>query len=107
MINGGRFAADQTLVLHAVPRNDASSGADPLARIGITIPRKAGTAPLRNRWKRLVREAFRRHRDDLPPGFDYVVRPRRGAAPDYHAICKSLVGLARRATRTGRRGGHA
>jgi ribonuclease P protein component len=42
-------------------------------RLGISISRRVGTAPVRNRIKRLLREAFRLHRYDLPRGYDLVI----------------------------------
>jgi len=42
-------------------------------RLGITASRKIGPAVLRNRIKRLVREAFRLNQHLVPPGLDYVV----------------------------------
>lgn len=47
------------------------------ARIGITASRKIGTAVLRNRAKRLVREAFRATRAVWPAGTELVVIVRR------------------------------
>ena len=49
-------------------------------RLGITVPKRLGTAVLRNRIKRRIREVFRLHRQELPGGWDIVLNPRPGAA---------------------------
>jgi len=66
-------------------------------RIGITIPKKAGNAVQRNRWKRWIRESFRLQRENLPSGYDIVVRPKRGASPNWTAIERSIPHLAHQA----------
>jgi ribonuclease P protein component len=64
-------AARGPLIAYARP-NDL-----PHPRLGISISRNVGTAPRRNRIKRLLREAFRLHQHDWPKGYDIVlvVRP--------------------------------
>jgi ribonuclease P protein component len=47
------------------------------ARLGIVASRRVGTAVIRNRAKRLVREAFRATRHLFMPGIDVVVIVRR------------------------------
>jgi len=46
-------------------------------RLGITASRRYGPAHERNRFKRLVREAFRLSRFELPAGLDLNIVPRQ------------------------------
>jgi ribonuclease P protein component len=87
------FAADGTLVIRAV-LNEKN-----LTRLGVSISRHVGNAVVRNRWKRLIREAFRLDRSQLPTGLDLVVRPRRGGVADRAAIQRSLRQLTGRLAR--------
>ena len=47
-------------------------------RVGLTVGKVLGKAHERNRIKRRMREALRRHVEALPQGFDLILHPRRG-----------------------------
>lgn len=47
-----------------------------LNRLGVTVSKKHGDAHERNRFKRIVREAFRLSYGDLRQGLDLNIRPR-------------------------------
>ena len=48
-------------------------------RLGLTVSRKFGKAVHRNRFKRLVREAFRQHPEIRTSGVDIHIKPRSNA----------------------------
>ena len=73
------------------------------ARLGLVVSRKCGNAVARNRWKRSLREAFRRVQHELPPGLDLVVIPRPEAVPTASRWERSLCQLAERVSRALRR----
>lgn len=87
------YAADEVLVVNGATNEDG------LTRIGLSVSRRVGNAVVRNRWKRLIREAFRTQQAELPKGLDLVARPRRGATPNLEAIRRSLRSLAERIAR--------
>lgn len=67
----GRSRAHPLLILSA-----ASNGGE-TTRVGLAVGAKIGSAVVRNRAKRLLREAARRRLAELPPGQDLVLIARK------------------------------
>ncbi len=59
------------------PQTAGIASAPPASRVGLTVGKVMGKAHERNRIKRRMREALRRHVDLLPAGFDLIFHPRR------------------------------
>ncbi|MCL2005062.1 MAG: ribonuclease P protein component [Planctomycetaceae bacterium] len=66
-------AADHAIILFALPNGL------PHCRLGLSVSKKIGNAAVRNRWKRLLREAFRQCQHTISGNFDLVVVPQRNA----------------------------
>lgn len=70
----------------------------PGTRVGFSVSRRIGGAVTRNRVKRRMREAVRRHLERLQPGWDIVFIARKGIVEtDFRAVEQSISRLLQRA----------
>lgn len=74
------------------------------SRFGWSIKRAIGTAVRRNRIRRRLREILRLHRQEIAPGWDIVIHPRRSVAEmKFSQLEGALLELLPRAARLGSR----
>ena len=89
-----RSVSDERLIVYGV-----ENGLD-YCRLGLSVGRKKlRRAHDRNRFKRVVREAFRLGKTDLPKGVDLVVVPRSTARLDLADVRETLPRLAQAVAR--------
>jgi ribonuclease P protein component len=69
----GRRLSNGVLTLYMV-ENDCK-----YSRLGVSVGKSHGNAVVRNRLKRLMREAFRQNQERIPVGFDYLLMIRRSS----------------------------
>ncbi len=73
----GRKRHSAAMSWFLAPQTTGTESAPPASRVGLTVGKVMGKAHERNRIKRRMREALRRHVDLLPAGFDLIFHPRR------------------------------
>jgi ribonuclease P protein component len=88
-----RSASDEWLIVYAC------ENVLPHLRLGLSVSRKVGQATQRNRLRRLLREAFRLTRHEMPVGFDLVLIPRRSELPHLSDLKEALPRLVNQVAR--------
>jgi ribonuclease P protein component len=64
------------------------------SRLGLSVSRRVGTAPGRNRIKRMLRESYRLMQHDLPRGYDWIIVVRAHeplALAEYQKLLSALT----------------
>lgn len=70
---GGKSIANRLLVLYMLPNQSD------FRKVGFAAGKRLGNAVVRNRVKRMMREAFRLNQDKLPVGYDFILVGRQPA----------------------------
>jgi ribonuclease P protein component len=89
----GKRGGDRQLQVWVLP-NDLG-----FSRFGLVVGRRHGGAVQRNRIKRVLREAFRLRRTELPSGLDIACAPRVGIRVELESAMRSLVEITCRLAR--------
>lgn len=89
----GKSAANKQFVLYSAKQEEQGA-----FRAGISVSKKIGNAVIRNRVKRLIREAVARLETTIPQGWDLVIIARPGVETlSLQEIEQSLLHVLKRA----------
>ncbi|MCL6450677.1 MAG: ribonuclease P protein component [Acetobacteraceae bacterium] len=98
VMSQGRAASNRAAILFTLPGRRGR-------RVGIAVPRKLGGAVVRNRARRLIREAYRRWRPRLGVDLDLVFLARPGLVGlEFGEVVREVGDLLRRTGAMGRGG---
>jgi len=87
----GKSISDSNLVMYCV-----KNGKD-YNRIGVSVSKKVGKSVVRNRYKRLIKESFRKNKSIFKQGYDIIFIARVGILKcKYRDVEKSVIGLMKK-----------
>ncbi len=87
VFNHGKSTANRQFVIYILKKNNQAN-----FRIGLSVSKKIGNAVTRNRIKRLIREAFKEIKAELPTNYDFVIIARKPTANmDFHQVKSSII----------------
>ncbi|MCX7694521.1 MAG: ribonuclease P protein component [Caloramator sp.] len=87
----GKSVSDSNLVMYY------SKNGNNLNRVGVSVSKKIGKSVVRNRYKRLIRESFRKNKSIFKQGYDIIFIARVGILKsNYYEVEKSVISLMKR-----------
>lgn len=97
LLHDGARVSDARLRVWVLPGETAET------RLGLLVTRRHGGAVARNRLKRVIREAYRLIRGEMPPQIDVLCSPHAGIELTLEGCRESLCKLVAAATAKVRR----
>lgn len=88
----GKSVANKELVLYFLKKENNGK------RFGISVSKKIGSAVVRNRVKRLIKETIRRNQESIKNGYDLILIARQPAREkSFHEVEKAFIDALKKA----------